>query len=73
MDPDPLIPHLISQSVLTDQDAENISHAGPPHAKVKALLDWIKKKPDSAYYKLLNALWKTGQGHVATKLEEPAT
>ena len=68
MNPTEVIDELLSHEVLTPRAADEISRAGGIDAQNGKLMDYLLRKPDSAYEKFCDALQNTGQSHVKTLL-----
>ena len=69
MKPTEVIDLLRSHEVLTPGDASEIIDAGGFDAQNRKLLDYLLRKPDSAYEKFCDALKETSQNHVKELLE----
>ena len=64
INPELLIAHLYTTSVLTSEQKQDIQSKPTRISQCNALLDVIESLPDWTYYKLLDCLHATEQEHV---------
>lgn len=69
MIPEGLLTPLQTKGVLDQRDVDKIQTENTEDGKNEKILDIIKRKPNSAYLKFIDALNETGQSHVAGLLE----
>ena len=70
INPEPLIAHLYTTSVLTSEQKQDIQSKPTRISQCNALLDVIESLPDWTYYKLLDCLHATEQEHALEILSE---
>ena len=68
MNPEEVIDELRSHQVLTARDEDEIPHAKVKDAQNAKLLDYLLRKPDTAFEIFRGALRRTGQSHLARLL-----
>ena len=68
MTPQPLIEHLYSSGALSSEEMETVKAESTLSNKNRALLDILRRKPDSAFRKLKEALVETEQDFIANML-----
>ncbi|XP_013407172.2 uncharacterized protein LOC106171387 [Lingula anatina] len=60
--------YLMEDGILTMTERNAVCLEPTDHRKASKLLDILECKDDDAFYKFVNALWRTGQRHLAEAL-----
>ncbi|XP_070207915.1 caspase-7-like [Littorina saxatilis] len=65
-----LCDHLIVQDIFSDSMLDHIKAGNEPIEKIRRMLDYLTKRPDSCFQKFLSALSNSGHAHCAHHVRE---
>ncbi|KAL8560625.1 hypothetical protein ACOMHN_065796 [Nucella lapillus] len=67
---DVLVDHLVDQDIFSDTMLDYIKAGSDRIEKIRRLLEYLVRRPDTCYMKFLTALTNSGHEHCARRIEE---